>query len=257
MQQFHLKGESAPWKGESQDCIAVFTGSRATSLRTGERAAEAKAPLHCIAIADGMGGLDRGADASQTAMRALGDLIQSGLRDALERTPLRRTGALLESAMRQINEAVVQENEPGEFMGTTLTVVLLPAKNSTRAWLMHAGDTEAHLLPPGTTQSRRLSRIHNGPDGSHTVTQFIGCTRWAGNEAPPADWEAPPFSPQCMEFTMKRGSWLLLHSDGIHPAHPAFIAETLLAETAPMESKATELFLQGGDDATLGLLHHG
>ena len=108
---------------------------------TNEDYAYASADL--IAVADGVGGLPGGAQASEAAVRSL--LVASG-------TDLRSLSDAAEAAERAVQALADGENRPA----TTLTALV---RSGTRLGLVHIGDSRAYLLRNG--ELSRLTQDHS------------------------------------------------------------------------------------------------
>jgi protein phosphatase len=99
-----------------------------------------------MAVADGMGGHQRGEVASQLAM----ETVQSVLLDA----PTSDTALLLKQAFRRANERIYQDgsrNGDANMMGTTLVAAVIRGKYATIA---NVGDSRAYLV-----RANRLTQI--------------------------------------------------------------------------------------------------
>jgi protein phosphatase len=98
-----------------------------------------------LVVADGMGGLPAGEVASDLVVRALVTAVDDA---SAGDDPLSLLGAALETANRQIREAV--EADPAtDGMGTTVTALLL---SGDRIALVHAGDSRCYRLRDGLFQ---------------------------------------------------------------------------------------------------------
>lgn len=125
------------------DYAALSVAGRVRSRN--EDALLCRPDLGLWAIADGMGGHQRGELASATAVRALESCIEAGLS--------------LVDAVHQANAAILRQaaDEPdSEGMGSTLVAVSLAANGGELAWV---GDSRAYLL--GTGGIEQLSHDHS------------------------------------------------------------------------------------------------
>lgn len=109
------------------------------------------------AVADGMGGHDRGEVASQIAVETL----FSAAKDALAAAPDREVSTLrelLRQSVQTANRAVVSAGEENDSnMGTTLTCGLLYKR--TEAVVANVGDSRAYLLREGKLKT--ISQDHS------------------------------------------------------------------------------------------------
>jgi protein phosphatase len=155
-----------------------------------------------LAVADGMGGLEEGELASQTALGAL----YNGLCE----------GSSLEEAVREANTAVNREAE-GRVMGTTLVAAVLSGR---QAEIANVGDSRAYnsdLL--GLLQ---VTRDHTMAEEAARTGEILftepgdGPARWAGALArylgAEEEVEVDSFGP----VDLLEGGWLVLCSDGLH-----------------------------------------
>jgi protein phosphatase len=103
-------------------------------------------PGYLVAVADGMGGHERGEVASKLAVETLGEVVRASSENDL--------ALLLKQAFRRANETIYQDGQrDGESsgMGTTLVAAILRGKYVTIA---NVGDSRAYLL-----RSNRLNQI--------------------------------------------------------------------------------------------------
>lgn len=101
---------------------------------------------YLVAVADGMGGHERGEVASKLAVETLGEVVRASSENDL--------ALLLKQAFRRANETIYQDGQrDGESsgMGTTLVAAILRGKYVTIA---NVGDSRAYLL-----RSNRLNQI--------------------------------------------------------------------------------------------------
>lgn len=107
---------------------------------------EGQEPGYLVAVADGMGGHERGEVASKLAVETLGEVVRASSENDL--------ALLLKQAFRRANETIYQDGQrDGESsgMGTTLVAAILRGKYVTIA---NVGDSRAYLL-----RSNRLNQI--------------------------------------------------------------------------------------------------
>lgn len=163
-----------------------------------------------FAVADGMGGHEAGAEASQAAMEALLDAFGPSFRTRPDRL------ALLRDAVETANAAVWARATAGSYhrhMGTTCTLLLVADGN---AYVGHVGDSRAyrirgreveqlttdHTLGEMTRDNPSLAEITKGR--SHHLTRAIGIRERVEVDATRAG-------------ALQVGDRFLLCSDGLAP----------------------------------------
>ena len=155
-----------------------------------------------LAVADGMGGLEEGGLASQTALGALYRSLSKG--------------ADLLTAANDANQAVIKEAE-GRMMGTTLVAALI---DGTSAEIINVGDSRAYC-------SDSLGLIQITQDHTMAAEAALdptvladeletGPSRWAGALARYLGAEDRVKVDRFGPMEMIEGGWLLLCSDGLH-----------------------------------------
>jgi protein phosphatase len=166
-----------------------------------------------LAVADGIGGVPGGQEASRLAIGALEEVVTA--------TPNADTATLL--AAFEAADRRVREEQSGSLsaMGSTLVAALIRGDT---AWLVHIGDSRAYLYEPSPHELgdlRQLTEDHSlaaeriraeeiAPDSfeaattSHILTRSIG----GGAERARPDALAP--------LTLPRTCVLLLCSDGLY-----------------------------------------
>jgi PPM family protein phosphatase len=113
---------------------------------------EARSHGWLFALADGVGGSDRGEVASRTAVEGL----LSGFRAASANEPL---SSLLLRLVRDANQRVYETAAQSEPGGSTMSTTLVAcALRYDRAAVAHAGDSRCYLVRDGKTQ--QLTRDH-------------------------------------------------------------------------------------------------
>lgn len=203
-------------------------------------------------LADGMGGVAGGAQASGIAVSVVPRefhraLAAAGVEQPAERAPLLR--AAVESANREIREqAAADASLTG--MGTTLVAVAL---RRGRALIANVGDSRAYLLRAG--ELRQLSEDHS------LVQQEVAMGALTAEEArnhamknilTRALGAEDQVEVDLFPHELKNGDVLLLCSDGLHgPVPDASIKELLGAASQPQD--AAERLIeaanhQGGPD---------
>jgi protein phosphatase len=155
-----------------------------------------------LAVADGMGGLEDGGVASQTALGALYRSLSKG--------------ADLLTAANDANQAVLKAAE-GRVMGTTLVAALI---NGTRAEIINVGDSRAYCSDSlGLIQ---ITRDHSmAAEAAQDATVLAdeletGPSRWAGALARYLGAEDSVRVDRFGPVELVEGGWLLLCSDGLH-----------------------------------------
>lgn len=152
------------------------------------------ATLLLAAIADGMGGVAGGAEASRTALRgmaasALGGEVVAG------------DGAHLARAFHEANDRVLEAAAAVPSlreMGTTLTAVWLGRDG--RAAFGHIGDTRLYRFRGGIAE--QVTNDHAAAEGEHLLTRCIG----AGQRR---------IEPEHAALAIDTGDRLVLVTDGI------------------------------------------
>lgn len=125
-----------------------------------------------VAIADGMGGVAGGAEASRTALRGLGaGLLEQvrGIRNAAaggDDEPLRRGFLAADARVREASSAVPALRD----MGTTLTALWL--QDGGGAAFGHVGDSRLYRLRAGSL--RTLTEDHAAEGDEHLLTRCVG-----------------------------------------------------------------------------------
>ncbi len=208
-----------------------------------------------VAVADGMGGHEHGALASEAAVRALVDLYR-------EPPPAYPEVALLNHVLREHRRLRAEFHAAGHAnSGTTLTAGWL--LDDRIAWV-HVGDSRLYLLRAG--ELHRLSRDHTRAEFARRlgrpppreawqlVQSFIFGSRGIGDDAgiridPGTDTGTVP---------LEEGDRLLLCSDGLSNfVDDARIREVLAGRGGP-EARARELadlaLASGSDDNVTALV---
>lgn len=145
------------------------------------------------AIADGMGGLAGGAEASRTALRALAGAVLDGGSAASVEARLRAGGEA--AAARVLDEA--RAVPALRDMGTTLTALCC---DGDRLHVVHVGDTRAYRLRG--EHCEQLTEDHAVREPDNLLTRCIG----AGQPSLPLD---------ASSRDLRAGDRLLLVSDGV------------------------------------------
>ncbi len=170
--------------------------------------------LVLYAVADGMGGHDRGEVASQVAVETLFEAARDGLEKAEGRSiPALRD--LLREAVQTANRAVVSAGEANDSnMGTTLTCSLV--YKGTDAVVANVGDSRAYLLRKGKLKA--ISQDHSLVAylvqlGELTAEEAR--THPSGNILVRSIGSMPEVEVDVYHVEVQDGDWLMLCSDGL------------------------------------------
>jgi PPM family protein phosphatase len=186
--------------------------------------------LMVACVADGMGGMARGEDASQAAVRGFLDF---------ETVELSR--AVAASAAQAANARVIEALE-GKSGGCTFTGVICDAE---RVVLAHVGDTRAYLVSDRLVQQLTedhsmvmmlvkmgvipIEAAHNHPD-SNKVMRALGSNR-----------VMPPDYVDTLEVTVRPNDRIVIMSDGVWGALQPSDLEAMLLEPQPVQDMADAL----------------
>ena len=185
-----------------------------------------------VAIADGMGGLVGGAEASRTALRGLGAAVLDGASAASVTERLRAGFAAASARVHEAASAIPALRD----MGTTLTAIcFLDGVVGTG----HIGDTRLfRLRGSGCSQ---LTTDHATREPDNLLTRCIG----AGHATSVADHA---------EFPARPGDRFLLVSDGVWSVLSTAVLQRTLAAGTPQQAAealvAQALAAGGPDNAT-------
>ena len=186
--------------------------------------------LMVACVADGMGGMARGEDASQAAVRGFLDF---------ETIELNR--AVAASAAQSANARVIEALE-GKSGGCTFTGVICDAE---RVVVAHVGDTRAYLISDRLVQQLTedhsmvmmlvkmgvipLEAAHNHPD-SNKVMRALGSNR-----------TMPPDYVDTLEITVRPNDRIVIMSDGVWGAIVPSDLELMLLTGQPVQDMADAL----------------
>ena len=186
--------------------------------------------LMVACVADGMGGMARGEDASQAAVRGFLDF---------ETQELNRSVAA--SAAQAANARVIEALE-GKSGGCTFTGVICDAE---RVVVAHVGDTRAYLISDQLVQQLTedhsmvmmlvkmgvipLEAAHNHPD-SNKVMRALGSNR-----------TMPPDYVDTLEITVRPNDRIVIMSDGVWGAILPSDLELMLLAGQPVQDMADAL----------------
>lgn len=210
---------------------------------------------YLLAVADGMGGHERGEVASKLAIETLGTVVQTSSETDL--------ALLLKQAFRRANDVIYQDGQrDGESngMGTTLVAAILRGKYMTIA---NIGDSRAYLL-----RSNRLNQITR----DHSlVSEQVSRGKISAEEAR----ESPSRNilmqalghrakldskmPEIFELVLLAEDRLLLCSDGFYDVVPdGDLASLLASGDAPRAAAAlVDVAIERGtsDNVSAVILH--
>src|SRR5262249_14758579 len=197
------------------------------------RADDGTSPWYLLAVADGVGGYERGEWASQTAIRVLKQQLPHTLDSMDPADALRAAFAAANTAV--IDGASATAGRHPARMATTLVAALL--RHGT-AWWAHVGDSRAYLVRHGQVQ--RLTEDHSWVEEQvragvmsrdealiserrHAITRSIGFETTVQ-----VDTGGP--------LQLRSGDVVILCSDGLHgeidDAELAGVVQQLLPEEA-------------------------
>ncbi|MBN2801295.1 MAG: serine/threonine-protein phosphatase [Deltaproteobacteria bacterium] len=190
-----------------------------------------------VAVADGMGGLERGAEASALAISVAMEVLTSGWGEA-------KAEALLSKAMREANKAVLDRRRSlRQAMGTTLVLWIQQGR---RAWVAHAGDSRAYLLAKSqlsqVTQDHSLvaelihqKKITPAEADNHPMAHALWS--WIGGE--------DDFDFDTKTLTLDPGDRVLLCTDGLTDRSSAKRLEQYLRHIGPRRELVRALIQEG------------
>lgn len=213
-----------------------------------------------VVLADGMGGMEAGGEASRLAVRTMMDAYD-------RRGPGESIPAALHRALAEANQAVYAFACRGAGEGNTGTTLVAAAVQEGRLYWVAAGDSRLYLYRGADGSLTQCSQDHNrradlmqevvqgrlsreqaetDPDGA-ALTSFVGMA-----EVPRVDGNLRP-------LTLAAGDRLLLVSDGVHGVlSPAEIAAALVRDA---QAAADALIvavkakgLENQDNATVAVL---
>lgn len=221
---------------------------------------------HVFAVADGMGGMASGEEASRLAISVGLELVRDSARWHLDFTDPAEVDDLVATCrryIRQINRRVYEQastNAAMEGMGTTLTVAY---SVGLRLFVIHVGDSRIYLAHGGILQ--QLTRDHtvaqdlatNGKISqaevkSHRMRNVL--TNYIGS---PTDG----IEAEIHRLDLADGDRLLLCSDGLTDlVDDARIASILAGESAPQAACdrliESALMAGGRDNVTVIVAHY-
>jgi len=214
-------------RGHNEDYLGTVVPATATEART-----------HgwLFALADGVGGQERGEVASRTAIES----VLSGFRDAPRGEPLSALlSRLLQSANGRVLDAGMSAAAGGVNMATTMVACAL---RFDRAVVAHAGDSRCYLIRKG--QASVLTRDHtlvneqvrlgilSAKEASTAVTKHL-LTRSLGTNM--------SVNVDIGEHQVFPGDVLMLCSDGLHGAVDANDFTRILTPGCDLELAVRDL----------------
>jgi PPM family protein phosphatase len=226
-----------PTRHVNEDSCGFLVASRS--------GADGDTDVALLCVTDGMGGMEAGEIASQTAL----DTVMSRAAPSLWRIAPDGPSLLDPAALVRQAATAVHAAGQGRQLGTTITVV---AVHGDRLTLGHVGDTRAYLLRNG--ELIRLTADHSlvaamvasgviepeeaeGHPDSNKVLRSLGSQR----ELPAGyvdDLQAAHGAPV---LTLRPDDWLLLCSDGVWGSVPDPQIRESLLDAADPQAAAREL----------------
>lgn len=190
-----------------------------------------------LVVADGMGGVSGGAEASRAAVRALAGAFLREPPPAGLAEGMRRGFAAACSAVAEL----ARQSRSLRGMGTTLTALV---QSGDRAVVGHVGDSRCWLWRG--KRLRRLTEDHATGDGARRLLRCIG----GGRSQEDAD---------VVELEVRAGDAFLLATDGLWSVVPDAEIAAVLGRGEPARATAEALVARasrrgGGDDATAVVL---
>jgi protein phosphatase len=207
-----------------------------------------------FALADGVGGQEKGEVASRTAVETMLAEFRGAERDRPLRTLLPR---LVQSANEKVFEAGLAGKPRGAQMATTVVVCAL---RYDRAVVSHVGDSRCYLIRGG--RARPLTRDHT------VVSEQARLGLLTGREAAEADMRhvltrslgnAMFVGADTAEHLVLAGDILLLCSDGLHGAISTAEMAEIVTRNADLDAAARQLIdaaneRDGGDNVSVQLI---
>jgi protein phosphatase len=207
-----------------------------------------------FALADGVGGQEKGEVASRTAV----ETMLAGFRGADRDQPLR---TLLPRLVQSANEKIFEAGLAGKPRGAAMaTTVVACALRYDRAVISHVGDSRCYLIRGA--QARSLTRDHTmvseqarlglisereaaEAETRHVLTRSLGSAMFVGADT--------------AEHMVLAGDVLLLCSDGLHGAIRSSEMVEIVAHHADLEAAAHALIeaaneSDGGDNVSVQLI---
>lgn len=203
--------------------------------------------LVLYAVADGMGGHDRGEVASQVAVDTLFEAAREGLA-SLDSREIPALRDLLRDSMQKANRAVVAEGEANDSnMGTTLTSSLV--YKGSDAIVANVGDSRAYLLRDGSLKT--ISQDHSLVAylvqlGELTVEEAR--THPSGNILVRSIGSMPEVEVDVYHVEVQQGDWVMLCSDGLWGEISDADIQTILQENDEPQDACKALVDRANDE---------
>ncbi len=210
-----------------------------------------------LAVADGMGGHERGEVASQLAIEALFGSFYNGATDGATDGATGMTGtdlvAALQHGFKQANERIIAEavngGGGGGSMGTTMVAAAIIGDNLTIA---NVGDSRAYLVrADAATQITRDHSLVAEQVAGGVMTAEEARTSNYRNIITRALGHRPKVEVDIFEITLLPDDRIILCSDGVHGSVEAEDVATLVLAKAPQEASQALIDLaleQGSTD---------
>lgn len=196
--------------------------------------------LALFAVADGMGGHDRGEVASSVAVETLFDETRAGL-DKLETYSVESLAQALLRAFQQANRAVVECGKTNDSnMGTTLCTALMYRESE--VFVANVGDSRGYVLRNGhLTQVTRDHSLVAYLVQMGELTREQARTHPSGNILVRSVGSANQVEVDLFYFPVYRGDKVLLCSDGLWGEIPDDDIRRVLQESASPEAACRAL----------------
>jgi serine/threonine protein phosphatase PrpC len=163
----------------------------------------------CLAVADGMGGHQKGRLASEQAI----EVVRHSLSDTTDAPTSKLCVAIEQAAHQTVGKIAIE----GETVGTTLTLLLI---QDYRGYIAHVGDS-------------RVYRLRDGQLVQLTEDQVWDEKSEYGLQLRQAIGVGEKVVPDALDIDLQDGDWLLVCSDGLHK----FVAHDSLEKTLNKASK--------------------
>jgi len=190
-----------------------------------------------LVVADGVGGVPGGAEASRDAVAYLQALYYA---PTGPETPAERLNQAVQT-VNTLNRRSPDRREDNERMTTLVAAVV----REDELWVANVGDSRAYLCSAGAQPRRQLTQDHTGSQG-HSITQAIGL----GDEC----------QVDLYRYAWAPGDTLVLCSDGL-AALPAQEMSGLAVSLAAADAAAALVHrantLDGSDNATAIVARRG
>lgn len=199
-----------------------------------------------FALADGVGGLERGEVASQLT-------VDTVLAECAKAAPGENPPALLTRAIQAANVKVYEEAHGG-----IASTVVACALRFDRATIAHVGDSRCYLIRHG--RHRLLTRDHTVANDQARLARFTELQKAMTSHVLSRSIGSNLFvAPEVSEHNVRPGDLLLLCSDGLHGAVPDEKIVRIAASGANLDDAARELIAianhsDGGDNVSVQLI---